>query len=119
MSTRLRNEKNAVLNRWIFTEAQTGKTRLDTHYSFLNEKFKAYVEDDNGILIEDDIVKAISFNGGIDGTTTVLVDSATIFGKRDFKEINFKIKTGEQETHDVCWLEDYLHVTKSSNVSDT
>ena len=27
------------------------------------------MEDDNEIIIEDDIVKAISFNGGISGTT--------------------------------------------------
>ena len=32
-------------------------------------KFQAYVEDENDILIEDDIVKSISFNGGISGTT--------------------------------------------------
>ena len=30
------------------------------------------MEDDNDILIEDDIVKAISFNGGIYGTTSVI-----------------------------------------------
>ena len=31
------------------------------------------MEDDNSILIEDDILKAISFNGGISGTTDVTV----------------------------------------------
>ena len=101
MSTRLRNEKNAVLNRWIFTEAQTGKTRLDTHYSFLNEKFKAYVEDDNGILIEDDIVKSIRSSGGISSTTDVLFDAAALFGKEGLKK-NFKTGTGARETHEVC-----------------
>ena len=39
MNTRI-DDKNYVLSRWIFTEAQTGKIRLDTHYSFINKHFK-------------------------------------------------------------------------------
>ena len=46
------------------------------------------MEDDNDILIEDDIVKAISFNGGISGTTSVLVDYIDLFGKRSLKKKN-------------------------------
>ena len=60
MNTRLDDETDVVLSRWIFTEAQTVKTRLDTHYLFLNKTFQAYVEYDNDILIEDDIVKAVN-----------------------------------------------------------
>ena len=44
------------------------------------------MDDYNDILIEDDIVKAISFNGGISGTTDVLVDAANLFGKRALKK---------------------------------
>ena len=55
--------------------------------------FQAYVEDDNDILIEDDIVKAISFNGGVSGITAVLFDEANLFGKRYLNKINFKIRT--------------------------
>ena len=54
---------------------------------------------DNDILIEDDILKAISFNIGISGTTAVIVDLVALFGKRALDKINFKIKTGSQETH--------------------
>ena len=32
MNTGLRDEKNLVLSRWIFTEAHIGKIQLDTHY---------------------------------------------------------------------------------------
>ena len=74
MNSILDDEKNVVLRRWIFKETQTGKTRLGTHYSFLNKFFQAYVEYDNDILIEDYIVNAISFNGFISGTTAVIVD---------------------------------------------
>ena len=60
------------------------------------------MDDENDILIEDDILKAISFNGGISVTTAVLVDAAALFGKRALNKINSKIKTGARETHVVC-----------------
>ena len=56
------------------------------HYSFLNKKIQAYVEDDNDILIENYIMKTISFNGGTSVTTAVLVDATNIFGKIDLKK---------------------------------
>ena len=75
--------KTKKLSRWIFTEAHTGKTILGTHYLFKNKNVQAYVEDENDIVIEYDIVKAISFNGGITGTTAVLFCVENTFGKRD------------------------------------
>ena len=48
--------------------------------------FLSYVEDYNEILIEYDIVKAISSNGVIYGTTYVLVDATNLFGKRALKK---------------------------------
>ena len=62
-------------------------------------KFQSYVEDDNDILIEDDILKAVIFNGGIYGTTSVLVDVGNLFGKQALKKNKFKIRTVAQETH--------------------
>ena len=78
--------KNVVLSIWIFKEAKAVKTLLDTHYSFLNKSFQVYVEDDNGILIEYDIIKAINFNGSISGTTAVLVYTENLFGNRSLKK---------------------------------
>ena len=49
---------------------------------------QAYVEDDNKILIDYYIVKDISFNGDIYGTTAVLVDAENIFGKRALTKKN-------------------------------
>ena len=48
------------------------------------------MEYDNDILTEDDIMKAISLNGGISGTTDVLVDVSNLFGKRALKENQFQ-----------------------------
>ena len=87
MNTRIYDENNVVLSRWIFTKSQSGKTQLDTHYSFLNlKKNQAHVEDQNEILIEYDIVKSISFNGGISGRNAVLVDVENIFGNISFNK---------------------------------
>ena len=84
-------------SRWIVTEAQTGKHDLDTQYSYINKNFQAYLEDDNDILIEYDIVMAISFNGIISGTTAVLVDAKNIFRRRALKKHKFKIRTGARK----------------------
>ena len=62
-------------------------------------------------------MKDISFNCDISGTTDVLVVVENIFCKRVLKKINFKAKAGAHETHEVCWQEDLVEVTKSSNVS--
>ena len=75
------------------------------------------MEDDNDILIENDIVKAISFNGSISGTTDFLVDAANLFEKRYLKKKRLKTRTGAQGTHESCWQKDSMVVTKSSNVS--
>ena len=93
------------------------KTWLDTHYSFLNLKIQAYVEDENNILIEGNIVEAISFNGGLSVTTAVLVDATNIFGKISLNKKRFKIRTGARKTHELFWRKDLVEVTKSSNVS--
>ena len=52
------------------------------------------MEDDDYILIEDDIVKAKNFNGGIYGTNAVLFDAVNLFDKRALNKIIFKIITG-------------------------
>ena len=75
------------------------------------------MEDDNDILIEYDIMKAISFNEGISVTTDALVDVANIFGEIFLKKINIKIRSVARETHEVCWKKDLAEVTKSSSVS--
>ena len=75
------------------------------------------MEYDNDIIIENDIVKAISFNEGVYVTKPVLVDAENLFGNRSSKKTNFKIKTEAQETHELCWQNYLVKVIKSSNVS--
>ena len=94
--------KNVVLRRYIFTKAQTGNKQLDTHYSFLNKTIQAYVKYENDILIEYDILKTISFNGGIYGTTYIIVDAENLFVNISLNKNSLKIRTGAWETHELC-----------------
>ena len=72
-------EKNLpVISRWIFTEAQGSKSKLDAHFSFSNIKLNSFVENDNNIVVEDNIVQEISSLCGVKGTTVYLVDASTI-----------------------------------------
>ena len=84
MNTRLHDEK------MVWADVYSHKHRqlkhdwiLTIHFSI---KCQAYVEDDNDILIEDDIVKEKIFNGVNSVTTDVLVDEADLFGKDSLKE---------------------------------
>lgn len=58
----------------MYTEAETGKTKLDFHFSYLNLQFKAFVEDGNTMALEPNVYDALVFNGGILNTTSVLVN---------------------------------------------
>ena len=62
------------------------------NYSFFNKNAQACVEDYNDILIEDDIMKAVSVNEDISGITAVIIDAVNLFGKKSLEKINFKIK---------------------------
>ena len=39
------HELTLAILAWLFNEAQTSKGRLDTHFSFVNTFFRAYIED--------------------------------------------------------------------------
>ena len=75
------NIGNPVISEWIYTEAQTGRGRLDTHFSYINLILKSFVEDGNEILLEENILQAITFNGGISGTTVVVIDCSRLSSK--------------------------------------
>ena len=66
--------------KWIYTEAQTGRGRLDTHFSYLNIMLKSYIENAGEIVVESDVVKAFSERDGIAGTSIFLVDASKLEG---------------------------------------
>jgi hypothetical protein len=78
---------SVTINKWIFTDAQTGCGRLDTHFSYVNIVLKSYVEDGNDIDMEEDICKALLYHDGLSGTTVVLVDGSRLKAHRGIKAL--------------------------------
>ena len=78
LNTELRENNKATVSYWIYTEVQTSKCKLNTHFSFLNIKFNSYVEDSNDIVVEDDIAGVITFAGGVQRTTVQWIDPSII-----------------------------------------
>ena len=70
------------VKRWVYTEAQTGKDELDTHFSFVNSQFHKYVLDKHNIVCELDIYKALTYDNGLAGSFAILLNG------KDFKSIN-------------------------------
>ena len=98
--------KDIRVDRWVYTEAQTGKGKLDTHFSFVNTLFESYVEDGNDILTENDIYNSLTFQNGIMGTTAILIDGSLLSSNNKIiigKSFKAK-KTGVRETHDIKWV---------------
>lgn len=112
---------NISVDRWIYTEAQTGKGKLDTHFSFVNVLFDSYVEDGNDILTERDIFRALTFQGGIMGSSAILMDGSTISSNKKVLKKAFKSKRiGVRETHDIIWnvIDDTVEIYTLSDITD-
>ena len=76
INTQMRDDRDdsVQVTRWLFTEEQTGRGRLDTHFSFLNIKFNSYVEYSNDMVSEDNIFQAMTHREGVTGTTAILLN---------------------------------------------
>jgi hypothetical protein len=92
---------------WLYTEAQRGKGRLETHFSFVDIMFKAFVESGN-IRTEQQINDALCHNGGLVGSIAVLVYGARLGvdeaaenrkNKKGVRLVSNSRNTGVRETH--------------------
>ena len=116
MNEELSSKSFPTISKWIFTEAQTGRGRLDTHFSYVNVWFKSFVEDGNDVILEEDIVSALMYRGGLAGTTAVLYNVGEIPSKcleRKFKSSLI----GSRATHEIQWDTQYARIYESSNIT--
>lgn len=114
----MNKDAGVKISKWIFTEAQTGKGRLDTHFSYLNLIMKAYVLEDNNIEKESDIFDALKFREGIKGSSALLLDASRLEGPTLGNKRKFKASTGSRSTHEVQWVGEEVHVIEASNISE-
>eukprot|EP00559_Dactyliosolen_fragilissimus_P007958 CAMPEP_0184871406 /NCGR_PEP_ID=MMETSP0580-20130426/40701_1 /TAXON_ID=1118495 /ORGANISM="Dactyliosolen fragilissimus" /LENGTH=1005 /DNA_ID=CAMNT_0027374063 /DNA_START=1121 /DNA_END=4139 /DNA_ORIENTATION=- len=117
LNTEARQNDSPLVTRWIFTEAQTGRGRLDTHFSYLNLILKSYVEDGNDVMLEEHILEAMSFRGGIAGTSGVLLNCEKLIGLAISKKFKTSI-IGSRATHKLCWFEDKIEIYESSGITE-
>jgi hypothetical protein len=94
------------ITNWVYTEACTGKNKLDTYFSYVNLQLAGYLTDGNDIKTELDIYMGLCHQKGIAGSSALLFDGTNLCGPvlvnpntRKAKE--FKAKTGVRETHEV------------------
>ena len=116
MNAEARGNDCPIVTRWIFTEAQTGRGRLDTHFSYLNLILKSFVEDGNDVVLEEHILEEISFRGGVAGTSGVLLNCDNLSGSAIKKKFKTS-KIGSRATHEVCWLENKVELYEASGIT--
>jgi hypothetical protein len=108
------------VSRWIYTEAQTGKTYLDTHFAYINKKVERYVKGGKDVTIEKELVEALSSNDGLPGAAAVLVkfvdDTPNKLFSKDVKINN----VGSRSTHDILFRSDQseVKVFKCSDITE-
>lgn len=111
------NKRHGIrISRWIFTEAQTGKGVLDTHFSYLNVIFMSYVEDGNVITVEEDIFNAIKYRNGLAGTTALLLNAQQLHGPITSKKFT-TLRIGSRATHDIMFYNEKVAVKALSNLT--
>ena len=76
---------------------------MDTHFSFINLILRSYVEDGNGIYLEEHIIHALEIRGGTAGTTGILLDCSMLPKAAALKK-KFKLKfVKTREIYDIFW----------------
>lgn len=69
-------DRSPMISTLFFTESQTSRRRSNTHFSCINLITKAFVEDENDINLEENILCAFFVCDGNAETTAVQLDSA-------------------------------------------
>ena len=112
-------KQNIKIRNWIYTEACTGKGRIDTHFAFIALLLKMWVLSGKDILTEEDIYNAMGSGKGLAGSSAVLFDGTSIAGPVfDKPKSGFKAsKTGVRETHEMLWTNQTPWVYTISNIT--
>jgi hypothetical protein len=95
-----------IFKRWIFTEAQTGKTQLDTHFSYVQKHLKSVVDSGRDILLPIDIFNAYKCFNGIAGTSAILFEVQPLSNL----SIKVKPKLGISFVHDIIFNYDTVEL---------
>jgi hypothetical protein len=56
---------DVVITRWMFFEAQCGKTALDTHFSFVSKSLQTFAKKERAVKTATDVFEGLISDGGI------------------------------------------------------
>jgi hypothetical protein len=107
---------------WAYTEAQTGKSFLDTHFSFVNRQLHKAIVRGGSFLNPDELYDSLTEGGGIKATTTLLVEidneTATALHSRcaELPGVKEKLKKGFRAVHLVHFAADCVSVHKQTGL---
>jgi hypothetical protein len=104
-----------TIREWVFTEAQTGKTALDAHFSYVQQRLNRYVQQDGAVVATCvDIYTALQSWGGIAGATTARVDF------KDYTPLDVSKKTiaGIREVHHITFAEEGAYLRRFACVDE-
>jgi hypothetical protein len=93
------------VKRWIFFEAQCGKTALDTHFSFVGIRIRRFARIVRPVKVHADVYDALTDGEGIANTTTMLVEFPEDGGEdTDEKDDDPKVQA-IRKIHDIIFDE--------------
>lgn len=106
------------VSRWIFFEAQCGKTLLDTHFSFVGIVIRRYAREVQAVKVPRDVFKALEYGEGIANSSAMFI----VLGGDDESELPASRKktiSGIRKVHDVIFEESGIVTYDFSNVPST
>ena len=99
------------------TEAYNNFFVVSEHVGKHNIVLKSDVEDGNDIVIEDHILDALSFQGGIAGTSALPYDCSPLPETTLDRKYKFT-KVRSRATHEIVWNNDKVLLYEASSISD-
>ena len=103
-----------IVKRWTYSEAQTGKSQLDVHFSYLNILFRNYVLDNNDLVGPMDLFKACMHNGGVTNSGCIFIQA----NKPQPTPRKPVIKMGITSVHDVLYFDDHICIRHFSELGE-
>lgn len=98
-----------TLRRWMFFEAQTGKTSLDTHFSYAGLVMVRFAREVRPVKNYSDVFDALASEGGILRTTTVLIEFANGDEDDDDEQPDKGLKiAGVRRVHEILFEVDKI-----------
>jgi hypothetical protein len=101
-------DADIVLERWLFFEAQTGKTALDTHFAFVGMLVYRYARKVAAVRSHLDVFKALCDGDGIANSSALLIDFGTGDDDKETPDatgVDAGKVTGVRKIHEIVFLE--------------